>query len=55
MRGWRRGSPPSRGASFRFERGDSEFHIRCAEGEPTRICVEAAVILLDKLGSMSQR
>jgi hypothetical protein len=55
MRGWHRAPPSSRAASFHFERGDAEIHIRCAEGEATRACVDAAVVLLDKLGSMPMR
>jgi len=55
MRGWHRGPPPSRAASFHFQRDDAEIHIHCAEGEPTRACVDAAAVLLDKLGAMPSR
>ena len=54
MHGWHHG-PPSRGASFHIERGPMEIHIRCAEDEETRACVEAAGILLDKVNSLPQR
>ncbi|MFT8243432.1 hypothetical protein [Roseomonas sp. BN140053] len=56
--GWGRGPrgfgppPPRRAASFHVERGDMEIHIRCAETEPTRACVDAAGSLLDKIASM---
>ncbi|TPG60344.1 hypothetical protein EAH89_02890 [Roseomonas nepalensis] len=49
MRGWHRGPPPSRAASFHFQREDGEIHIHCAEGESTRACVDAAAVLLDRL------
>jgi hypothetical protein len=44
--------PHSRAASFHVERGETEIHIQCAEGEPTRACVDAASALLDKIGAM---
>lgn len=37
------------GAAFRFRRGDMEIGIKCAEEEPTFVCVRAAGMLLDKL------
>ncbi|MBP0443534.1 hypothetical protein J8J14_01970 [Roseomonas sp. SSH11] len=46
---------PSRAASFHVESGNSEVHVRCAEGEPTRACVDAAIVLLDKLATMPAR
>jgi len=55
MRGAHRGPPPSRAASFHFQRDDSEIHIHCAEGESTRACVDAASILLDKLAAIPAR
>ncbi|WP_424135556.1 hypothetical protein [Roseomonas chloroacetimidivorans] len=55
MRGWHHRHAPSRAASFHIERDDSAIHIRCAEGESTRACVDAAVVLLDKVGSMPAR
>ncbi len=45
-------APRSRAASFHVERGDAEIHIQCAEGEPTRACVDAASVLLDKIAAM---
>ena len=55
MRGWHRAPPPSRAASFYFQRKDDEIHIQCAEGESTRACVDAASVLLDKLGTLPAR
>lgn len=40
-----------KGAFFRFRRGDADITIRCADSESTRVCVEAALILLDKVRS----
>ena len=42
------------GASFNFERGDSSVRIKCDDDEPMKACADAAVQLLDKLGSMSR-
>ena len=53
-RGWHRGPPP-RGASFHFERGDTSVGIRCPENEPVRACVDASVVLLDRLMPAGQR
>ncbi len=36
-------------ARFRFERGDMEIDIRCADGESMQACVAAASTLIDKL------
>ena len=55
MRGWHRGPPPSRAASFHFQREDAEIHIHCAEGETTRACVDAAAVLIDKLATIPTR
>ena len=42
--------PSPRRARFHIRRGDTRVDVRCAENEPTRACVDAAVTLLDKLG-----
>lgn len=47
--------PPPRGASFHFERGEMEITIRCPENEPVRACVDAAVVLLDRLAPPALR
>jgi len=44
-----------RGAHFVFEREGAMIDLRCAENEPTRACVDAAAVLLDKLGSQPAR
>ncbi len=38
------------GAHFVFEREGAMIDLRCAENETTRACVDAAAVLLDKLG-----
>ncbi|MFC7737854.1 hypothetical protein ACFQX4_18925 [Roseomonas sp. GCM10028921] len=55
MHGGRHGPPPSRAARFHLERGDATIDIRCVEGEPSRACVEAALLLLDKVGTLPAR
>lgn len=56
MRGFpHRPPPPSRAASFHLQREDSVIHIRCAENEPTRACVDAAAVLLDKVAGLPTR
>jgi hypothetical protein len=44
-----------RGAHFVFEREGAMIDLRCAENEPTRACVDAAAVLLDKLGAQPAR
>ncbi len=43
------GAPPSKAAHFRFTRGDGTIDVKCADDEPMRACVDATVMLLDKL------
>jgi hypothetical protein len=38
-------------AGFRFKRDGAEIDIRCAATEPTRACVDAASVLIDKIVS----
>ena len=44
-----------RGAHFVFEREGASIDLRCAENEPTRACVDAAAVLLDKLAAQPVR
>jgi hypothetical protein len=39
-------------AGFRFKRDGAEIDIRCAANEPTKACVDAAAVLIDKLATM---
>jgi hypothetical protein len=39
-------------AGFRFKRDGAEIDIRCASSEPTKACVDAASVLIDKLATM---
>jgi hypothetical protein len=41
--------PPSKGAHFRFKKGDAMVDIKCADDEPMKACVDAGSALLDKL------
>ena len=41
--------PTSKSAHFMFRRGDAVVAIKCADDEPTKACVDAAAIILDKL------
>ena len=36
-------------AGFRFRRDGAEIDIRCAANEPTKACVDAASVLIDKV------
>ncbi len=38
-------------ARFHFSRGENEVDIQCATDEPTKACVDAATVLLDKLAA----
>jgi hypothetical protein len=39
-------------AGFRFKKDGAEIDIRCASDEPTKACVDAASVLIDKLATM---
>ena len=42
----------SKGARFRVEQGEAKIAVKCDDDEPMRACVEATIMLLDKLGSL---
>lgn len=46
------GDGDSRGARFRFQRGDARIDIRCGDNEPMNLCVEGASRLIDKVMSL---
>jgi hypothetical protein len=50
--GWRSRSGESGGASFRFRRGDARIDIRCPADESLKTCVDAAGMLIDRIGKM---
>lgn len=43
--------PPTKAAVFHFRRGDARIDIKCADDEPTKACVDAATVLMDKLAA----
>ncbi len=45
----RRHREESKAAHFRFRKGDAVVDIKCAADEPTKACVDAGSVLLDKL------
>jgi uncharacterized iron-regulated membrane protein len=40
---------PPKGAVFMFRDGDERMLIKCADEEPTKVCVDAASTLIDKI------
>ena len=40
--------PPSKAAHFRLRKGDAAVDVKCADDEPTKACVDAAAVLMDK-------
>lgn len=42
---------PPKGAMFVFREGDQHVMIKCADDEPTQVCVTAAVVLMDRLAA----
>lgn len=46
--------PPPHGAHFRVERPNTTVDIKCGS-EPAKPCIDAAMTLIDKLGSMMAR
>ncbi|MEX2693659.1 hypothetical protein [Rhizobium mongolense] len=62
--GWRRGRmrdrppppPPSKAAHFHIQDGDVEIDIKCADDEPTKVCADLLLQMLDRLeGASSSR
>ena len=49
--GLRRPPPPSKAAHFRLRRGDMEVDAKCADDEPTKGCVDAVILLMDRMGA----
>jgi hypothetical protein len=41
--------PPSRAAHFHLRQGAIDIDAKCAEDEPTKVCVDALMTLMDKL------
>ena len=52
QQGGGQGDGDSRGARFRFQRGDARIDIRCGDNEPMNLCVEGASRLIDKVMSL---
>ena len=46
-----RGGGEMGSAHFRIRSGDASVMVRCGDEEPMKACVEAAMMLLDKLRS----
>ena len=53
---WRHAMRPQiKAARFHIESGDMKVGVKCAEDEPTKVCADFTLQLLDKLGSITQR
>ncbi|WP_092587308.1 hypothetical protein [Rhizobium mongolense] len=61
--GWSRGRmrdrpppPPSKAAHFHIQDGDIKIDIKCADDEPTKVCADVLLQMLDRLeGASSSR
>ena len=51
----RRMMEANKAARFRFERGEASVDVKCAADESMRACVDAAMLLMDKLGAQPTR
>ena len=54
MRGGRRHSGPSGGARFIVRSGDTRLSVQCDKRETMQSCVDAALLLFEKVGSKQQ-
>ena len=45
--------PPSKAAHFRVEEGGRKIDIKCADDEPTKVCADVLLQLIDKLATPS--
>jgi len=45
--------PPSKAAHFRVENGGTKIDIKCADDEPTKVCADVLLQLIDKLAAPS--
>ncbi len=60
---WRRGRmrdrppppPPSKAARFHIQDGDVKIYIKCADDEPTKVCADLLLQMLDRLEGSSSR
>jgi hypothetical protein len=50
---WPMPPPPSKAAHFRVEEGDRKIDIKCADDEPTKVCADVLLQLIDKLSRPS--
>jgi len=50
MRGHHRPPPPSKAAHFRIEDGRTKIDVKCADDEPTKVCADTLMQIIDKLG-----
>jgi hypothetical protein len=41
--------PPSKAAHFRIASGDTKIDVKCADDEPTKVCADVLLQIMDKL------
>ncbi len=46
--------PPPRGAHIDLQRGDLRVNVKCADDEPTKVCADIAMQMLDHLQAASR-
>lgn len=45
--------PPSKAAHFRIEDGETKIDVKCADDEPTKVCSDVLMQIIDKLSPSS--
>ena len=47
--------PPSKAAHFRVESGHTKIDVKCADDEPTKVCADVVLQIMDKLAPAPDR
>ncbi|WFS01543.1 hypothetical protein [Rhizobium tumorigenes] len=47
--------PPSKAAHFRIEDGRTKIDVKCADDEPTKVCADTLMQIIEKMSGSSDR
>jgi hypothetical protein len=51
---WHLPPSPSKAAHFRLKRGETDIDVKCADDEPTNVCTDAAIKLMNNFSTMAR-